>query len=164
MRRPNPVPVARRVIPAIGPLTLKFAAEHALGSIPYNMPVAHTAFARDKLGPAPLLATELGVVLSDDLTAARARAREFLDPYLALPNYTEGFLRHGFEGSDLEDSGSDRLLAGLFALGSAEDISARIDEHLAAGADEVAVQVLPLPGQTRVEVLKAIARERQMDS
>jgi probable F420-dependent oxidoreductase len=159
-----PIPLARRVIPAIGPMTLAFAAKHSRGSIPYNMPVAHTSFAREKLGAEPLLATELGIVLSDDLSAARARAREFLTPYLPLPNYTEGFLRHGFEASDLENGGSDRLVDGLFGLGGAEKIGARISEHLDAGADQVAIQVLPLPGQTRVEVLTEVARERRLGS
>lgn len=45
-------------------------------------------------------------------------------------------------------------------LGSVEAIGARIDEHRAAGADHVAIQVLPMAGQSRVEVLTAIAAER----
>jgi probable F420-dependent oxidoreductase len=160
----KPVPVERRVIPALGPLTLAYAAKHARGSIPYNMPVTHTSFARGKLGPGPLLATELGIVLSDDLSVARAHAREYLALYLTLPNYTDNFLRHGYDAGDLEHAGSDRLLDGLFGLGGPAEINARISEHLNAGADHIAIQVLPLPGQTRVEVLAEIARVRHLTS
>lgn len=153
-----PVPRDRRVLSALGPLALKLSAERTLGTIPYASPVAHTRAARAIIGPDALLAPELGVVLTDDVVAARARAREFLASYLVLPNYTSMFLRHGYDDIDLEDGGSDRLLDGLFAFGLSS-IRARIDEHLAAGADHVAVQALPLPDQTRVGVLDAIASE-----
>jgi probable F420-dependent oxidoreductase len=157
---PAPVPVDRRVLSALGPLALRLAAERTLGSIPYLVPVAHTASARDKLGAAPILAPELAVVLEPDLERARAQARDFLDHYLGYPNYTGTFLRSGFDEGDLEDGGSDRLVDAVFGLGPAEAIGARIDEHRAAGADHVAIQVLPVEGQSRVEVLTAIAAER----
>jgi probable F420-dependent oxidoreductase len=157
---PVPVPVDRRVLSALGPLALRLAGERTLGSIPYLVPVAHTASARQTLGAAPILAPELGVVLEPDLERARARAREFLGRYLGFPNYTGTFLRFGFDERDLENGGSDRLVDAVFGLGSAEAIGARIEEHRAAGADHVAVQVLPLAGQSRVEVLTAIAAER----
>ncbi|GAA3887988.1 LLM class F420-dependent oxidoreductase [Leifsonia kafniensis] len=158
--QPVPVPVDRRVLSALGPLALRLAGERTLGSIPYLVPVAHTASARQTLGAAPILAPELAVVLEPDLELARARAREFLAGYLGFPNYTGTFLRFGFDESDLESGGSDRLVDAVFGLGSVEAIGARIDEHYAAGADHVAIQVLPLTGQSRVEVLTAIAVER----
>jgi probable F420-dependent oxidoreductase len=159
---PVPVPVDRRVLSALGPLALRLAAERTLGSIPYLVPVAHTASARDTLGAAPLLAPELAVVLEPDLERARARGREFLDHYLGYPNYTGTFLRSGFDESDLENGGSDRLVDALFGLGSVQAIGARIDEHRAAGANHVAIQVLPVDGQGRVDVLTAIAAERRL--
>ena len=156
----EPVPVDRRLLSALGPLALRLAAERTLGSIPYLVPVAHTASARDLLGPAPILAPELAVVLEPDAERARARAREFLAGYLGFPNYTETFLRTGFVEADLDNGGSDRLVDAVFGLGTVQAIGARIDEHRAAGADDVAIQVLPMDGQSRVEVLTAIARER----
>jgi probable F420-dependent oxidoreductase len=159
---PVPVPVDRRVLSALGPLALRLAAERTLGSIPYLVPVAHTASARDTLGAAPLLAPELAVVLEPHVERARAQARVFLDHYLGYPNYTGTFLRSGFDESDLENGGSDRLVDALFGLGSVEAIGARIDEHRAAGANHVAIQVLPVDGQSRVEVLTAIAAERRL--
>jgi probable F420-dependent oxidoreductase len=154
---PTRVPADRRVLSALGPLALRLAAERTLGSIPYLVPVAHTTSARDLLGPSPVLAPEIGVVLEPDLERARARAREFLASYLGYPNYTGTFLRSGFDESDLENGGSDRLVDAVFGLGSVEAIGARIDEHFAAGADHVAIQVLPTEGQTRVDVFTAIA-------
>jgi probable F420-dependent oxidoreductase len=160
--QPRPVPVDRRVLSALGPLALRLAGERTLGSIPYLVPVAHTASARETLGAAPLLAPELAVVLEPDLDRARARAREFLANYLGYPNYTGTFLRLGFGESDLENGGSDRLVDAVFGLGSVEAIGARIDEHRGAGADHVAIQVLPMDGQSRTEVLTAIAAERRL--
>jgi probable F420-dependent oxidoreductase len=157
---PDPVPADRRLLSALGPLALRLSAERTLGSIPYLVPVAHTTSARDQLGETPILAPELGVVLEPDLERARLRAREFLANYLGYPNYTGTFLKSGFDERDLENGGSDRLVDGVFALGSAEVIGARIDEHLAAGADHVAIQVLPMDGQTRLDVFTAIAAER----
>ncbi|MES2170590.1 MAG: TIGR03620 family F420-dependent LLM class oxidoreductase [Actinomycetota bacterium] len=153
----DPVPVDRRLLSALGPLALRLAASRTLGSIPYLVPVAHTRTARGILGTHPVLAPELGVVLEPALERARARAREFLASYLGYPNYTETFMRSGFDDGDLENGGSDRLVDAVFGLGSEGAIAARIDEHFAAGADHVAIQVLPMDGQTRVEVFTAIA-------
>jgi probable F420-dependent oxidoreductase len=157
---PVPVPADRRLLSALGPLALRLAAERTLGSIPYLVSVAHTTSARDRLGTAPLLAPELAVVLEPDAERARARAREFLAGYLGYPNYTGTFLRSGFDERDLENGGSDRLVDAVFGLGSVEAIGARIDEHRAAGADHVAIQVLPTDDHSRVDVLAAIAAER----
>jgi probable F420-dependent oxidoreductase len=157
---PTPVPVGRRLLSALGPLALRLSAERTLGSIPYLVPVAHTASARHELGAGPLLAPELAVVLEPDVELARSRAREFLSSYLGYPNYTSTFLRFGFDEGDLEDGGSDRLVDAVFGLGTPEAIGARIDEHFTAGADHVAIQVLPTDGQSRVDVLTAIASER----
>jgi probable F420-dependent oxidoreductase len=158
----TPVPVERRLLSALGPLALGLAGERTLGSIPYLVPVAHTASARHELGKAPFLAPELAVVLEPDIDLARARAREFLSSYLGYPNYTSTFLRFGFDDSDLDNGGSDRLVDAVFGLGTVEAIGARIDEHFAAGADHVAIQVLPTSGQTRVDVVTAIAAERAL--
>jgi probable F420-dependent oxidoreductase len=158
--QPHPVPHDRRLLSALGPLALKLAGERTLGSIPYLVPVAHTASARAELGAGPILAPELAVVLESNLDRARGRAREFLAGYLDFPNYTGTFLRSGFDEGDLAEGGSDRLVDALFGLGSAETIGARIDEHRAAGADHVAIQVLPMDGQSRVDVISALAAER----
>lgn len=158
--QPEPVPNGRRLTGALGPQALRLAARRALGSLPYNVPPAHTRFAREALGPDALLAPELAVVLDTDHDRAMARAREFISTYLGMANYTRPLLGHGFTEADLADGGSDRLIEGIFGIGSLERIGEQVDAHLAAGADHVALQVLPVDGQERLDVLTAIAESR----
>lgn len=136
------VPADRRLLAALGPKTLELARDRAAGSIPYLVTPEHTAHAREILGEAPLLAPELAVVLESEPTRARTLAREFLALYLALPNYTNNFLRHGFTEDDLTNGGSDRLVDALFAWGDETTIRARVDTFFEAGADHVALQVV----------------------
>ncbi|MFE9025890.1 LLM class F420-dependent oxidoreductase [Streptomyces iakyrus] len=136
------VPAERRLLAALGPKSLRLARDRAAGSIPYLVTPEHTAHAREILGEAPLLAPELGVVPEPDPVRARALAREFLEIYLPLPNYTNNFLRHGFTEDDLLDGGSDRLVDALFAWGDDQAIRTKIDAFFEAGADHVALQVL----------------------
>ncbi|MEU0898415.1 LLM class F420-dependent oxidoreductase [Streptomyces massasporeus] len=136
------VPANRRLLAALGPKSLRLARDRAAGSIPYLVTPEHTAHAREILGEAPLLAPELGVVPETDPDRARALAREFLELYLPLPNYTNNFLRHGFTEDDLLDGGSDRLVDALFAWGDDAAIRTKIDAFFEAGADHVALQVL----------------------
>jgi probable F420-dependent oxidoreductase len=136
------VPADRRVLAALGPKTLKLAAERAAGAVPYLVTVEHTARAREILGAGPLLAPELKVVLETDPDRARTLARETLAMYLALPNYAQNFLRLGFTEDDLADGGSDRLVDALFAWGGEDRVRERVDAFHAAGADHVALQVV----------------------
>ncbi|MBB4714963.1 putative F420-dependent oxidoreductase [Streptomyces luteogriseus] len=136
------VPADRRLLAALGPKSLRLARDRAAGSIPYLVTPEHTAHAREILGEAPLLAPELGVVPETDPARARALAREFLEIYLPLPNYTNNFLRHGFTEDDLVDGGSDRLVDALFAWGDDAAIRTKVDAFFEAGADHVALQVL----------------------
>jgi probable F420-dependent oxidoreductase len=136
------VPAGRRLLAALGPKTLELARDRAAGSIPYLVTPEHTAYAREILGEAPLLAPELMVVLETDPALARSLAREALAPYLALSNYTNNFLRHGFTEDDLTDGGSDRLIDAVFAWGEESAIRTRIDAFREAGADHVALQVV----------------------
>ncbi|GLE53390.1 hypothetical protein ATCCBAA256_29520 [Mycobacterium montefiorense] len=60
---------------------------------------------------------------------------------MALPNYANNLLRSGFSEDDLTQV-SDRLFNALIAWGDEDAIVRRVDEHRAAGADHVCVQVL----------------------
>jgi probable F420-dependent oxidoreductase len=110
--------------------------------VPYLVTAEHTARAREILGEGPLLAPELKVVLEPDPARARAIARETLAMYLALPNYTNNFLRLGFTEDDVTDGGSDRLVDAVFAWGDEAAVRDRIDTFHQAGADHVALQVV----------------------
>ncbi len=137
-----PVPPERRVLAALGPRMLELAKERAAGAHPYFVPVEHTAYAREVLGPAPLLATEVAVVLETDREAALRRAREYASIYLPLPNYTNNLRRFGFTDDDIEGGGSDRLIEAVIPWGDAATVAERVRAHLDAGADHVCVQVV----------------------
>jgi len=131
-----------RVLAALGPLMLKLSAERADGAHPYNSTPEHTRQARELLGPDPYLCPEQAVVLETDPAKARTIARKFLAIYLGLPNYTNSWLRLGFQESDLSGGGSDRLIDAVIAWGDLKTVLNRIRDHHAAGADHVCIQVL----------------------
>ncbi|MGR6974200.1 LLM class F420-dependent oxidoreductase [Streptomyces cynarae] len=136
------VPAGRRVLAALGPKMLELSRDRAAGSHPYLVTTDHTAEVRAILGDGPLLAPETKVVLETDPDRARATARGGLAVYLGLPNYTKALARFGFTEDDFAGGGSDRLVDALFAWGDDERIRERIEAHLAAGADHVALQVV----------------------
>jgi probable F420-dependent oxidoreductase len=131
-----------RVLAALGPKMLQLSAERADGAHPYNSTPQHTAQARELLGPDPYLCPEQAVVLEKDPAKARAIARKFLAIYLTLPNYTNNFLRLGFQEADIKDGGSDKLIDAVIAWGDLKTVLKRVQEHHAAGADHVCIQVL----------------------
>jgi probable F420-dependent oxidoreductase len=143
----DPVPEQARVLAALGPRMLALSRDRAAGAHPYLVTAEHTALAREILGPQPLLAPALTVVLDPNISSARDTARGHLSGYLAMPNYTDNLLRLGFAEDDLRGGGSDRLLDAVFGLGDADAIAERVDAFLAAGADHVAIQVVG--GDTR---------------
>jgi len=133
---------APRVLAALGPRMLRLAAERSLGAHPYFVPVEHTKIARHELGPDALLAVEQAVVLSTDPSVARATARRHMKRYLSLENYANNLRRLGWSDEDLANDGSDSLVDAIVAWGDREAIRARVDAHLANGADHVCLQPL----------------------
>ncbi|MGV9796807.1 LLM class F420-dependent oxidoreductase [Mycobacterium sp. NPDC003449] len=139
------VPKHRRVVAALGPQVLKLAARRSAGAHPYLTTQEHTARARALLGPDAFIAPEHKVVLTTNPERARAVGREHLDVYLAGSNYVNNWKRLGFSDSDVAAPGSDALIDALIAYGSTDAIAARLNEHLAAGANHVPVQILTEP-------------------
>jgi probable F420-dependent oxidoreductase len=139
------VPKNRRVVAALGPQVLKLSARRSAGAHPYLTTPEHTAQARELIGPSAFLAPEHKVVLTTDAEKARAVGRKALDIYLNLTNYLNNWKRLGFTDDDLAKPGSDRLVDAVVAYGTSDAIAARLKEHLDAGADHVAVQVLTGP-------------------
>ena len=131
-----------RVLAALGPKMLELSASRANGAHPYFTTPEHTKIARDAMGADALLAPEQMVVLETDPTEARRIARAGMKVYLRLPNYFNNLLRLGFEETDREDGGSDRLVDAVVAWGTEDQIAERVAQHHAAGADHVCVQVL----------------------
>jgi probable F420-dependent oxidoreductase len=139
------VPANQRVLAALGPRVLRLSAERTAGAHPANATPEHTAQARAIIGPNALLAPVHNVVLTSDPDEARAIARPALDHYLTLQNYVSNWKRLGFTDDDITRPGSDRLVDAVVAHGTADDIAKRLGEHLAAGADHVAILVYGEP-------------------
>jgi probable F420-dependent oxidoreductase len=152
------VPVEARALAALGPRALRLAAERTRGAIPYLVTPEHTRRARAILGPSVLLAPEHKVVVEADPERARAIGRpRVADPYLGLSNYVRSLRELGYQDEDLLGTGSDRLVDDLALHGTPDDIAARLDEHIAAGADHVAVQLLTERGADPVPAYRALA-------
>jgi probable F420-dependent oxidoreductase len=135
------VPVDRRVLGALGPKMLTLAATRAGGAHPYLITPEQTRAAREALGEDPLLLPEQTVILTDDSDEARAIGTDWLRSYLALPNYANRPLRSGFSPDDVA-SVSDGVFDAIIAWGDEATVMRRVDEHRAAGADHVCIQVL----------------------
>lgn len=147
----DPVPPDRRCLAALGPKMLDLARERALGAHPYFVPPAHTRAARQRLGDGALLAPEMACVVDEDSQSGRARARAYAEMYLGLRNYTNNLLNHGFDGRDIADGGSDRLIDAVVPHGSADRLAIAAREHLDAGADHVCLQAAGVEGVPRAE-------------
>jgi len=153
------VPRERRVLAALGPRMLELARERAAGAHPYLVTPSFDAGARGILGPDRLLATEQRVVLRADAAAARELGRPSVDrPYLGLANYLASLRRLGFGDEDLESPGSDRLIDELVVSGDDAAIAGRLDEHLRAGADHVALQLVSADGDDIPAAYARLAR------
>ncbi|MGK2865845.1 MAG: LLM class F420-dependent oxidoreductase [Mycobacterium sp.] len=136
------VPADRRVLAALGDGILKLSARRGAGAHPYLTTPEHTARAREMMGPAAFLAPEQKIVLTDDAAEARASGRAALDLYLGLANYRNSWKRLGFDDADVAKPGSDALVDAVIAYGTTEQIAARLQQHSAAGADHIAIQVI----------------------
>jgi probable F420-dependent oxidoreductase len=136
------VPGNQRVVAALGPRVLKLSAQRSAGAHPYLTTPEHSARAREIMGPSALLLPEHKVVLTTDAERARAIGRRALDIYFNLTNYVSNWKRLGFTDADVAKPGSDKLVDAVVAYGTTGDIAKRLGEHLEAGANHVAIQVL----------------------
>ena len=136
------VPTSRRVIAALGPKVLKLSARRSAGAHPYLTTPEHTGQAHNILGKTVYLAPEHKVVLTTDVAEAREVGRKAVDFYLNLSNYLNNWKRLGFSDEDIAKPGSDKLIDAVVAHGTPEQVAARLQEHIAAGADTVTIQVL----------------------
>ena len=140
------------------------AATDADGAFPYLVTAERVAHLRAVLdaaavGTRPVLAVTCPSVLETDADAARSAARAYLAPYLRTPAYQAGWELQGFDPSDWEKPGSDRLVDAMVAWGDADALRARIATLIDAGADHVALIPLSPDGVTEhLPVLEALAR------
>jgi probable F420-dependent oxidoreductase len=137
----HPVPADARVLAALGPKMLELAANRSRGAHPYLVTPEHTHRAREVLGDGPLLLPEQTAILTDDAAEARAVGTSWLRRYLAMPNYANNMRRLGFSPDDVATV-SDRLLDAIIVWGDEAAVIGRVNDHLAAGADHVCIQLL----------------------
>ena len=131
-----------RLLAALGPKMIELSGTDADGAHPYLATPAHTATAREILGPGKWLVPEQAVVIGGDDDEQLRRAHLHLQIYSGLPNYRNSWKRLGFDESDFVPGGSEKLARGIVGMGSAEQAAATLTAHLDAGADHVLVQVL----------------------
>ena len=157
-RPPEPEEPVRRFLAALGPKMLALAAERSIGAHTYFVPVEHTAFARELLGPEPMLAVEQAVMLTGDRADAQRTARAYASFYLAWRPYTDNLKRLGWSEADFEGDGSAALLDAIVAWGDVGAIRDRVRAHFEAGADHVCIQPLgPDPSDLQLEQLRELA-------
>lgn len=154
------MPGERLCLAALGPKMLELSARRTAGAHPYMTSVRHTATAREVLGPDALLAPEVGVVFETEPDRAREIARGFVQHYARLPNYANNWKRDGFTDEEIAAL-DDRLIDSLIGWGDLGAVSARIEEHLSAGADHVCVQVIG-PGGMRPDIAHDLGAWRQL--
>ena len=152
------VPAESRCLAALAPRMLDLSRDRSAGTHPYLVTPEHSRVCRDRVGPDAIVAPEQGVVLESDPALAREMARKAVGFYTKLPNYVNNWLRLGFTQEDV-DTLSDRLIDGLFAWGDAAAVKARVDQHLAAGADHVCLQVIAPSGDEGWPYLRDAWRE-----
>ena len=145
----TPPPADERCLAALAPKMLDLAGERSAGTHLYFVSVEQTRLARQRLGPAKLVAPELACVVDTNTDRGKSVAREYARSYLALENYRRGLLASGFELEDLDGGGSDRLLDAVVPQGSADQIAEVVRAHLDAGADHVCLQPLGEQGIPR---------------
>jgi probable F420-dependent oxidoreductase len=140
-----------RILAAYGPKMLELARDRSAGAHTYHVNVTHTERAREILGPDAFLGVEHAVLFETDPDKARAIARRHLSVYLD-PGSTYNlakFRRLGYSEEDISNGGSDRFIDELVFWGDPSTIARRLNAHVEAGADHVAVQVIGIdPGQS----------------
>ena len=144
------------------------AATEADGAFPYLVTTERVAWMRERLDAAaaaagrdrrPILAVTLPVALGSR-DEALAAARAYLTPYLRTPNYRASWELQGFDASDYEAPGSERLVEAMTATKAPGHAADRISALREAGADHVAIIPLaPDGGEEHVPTLEALAAE-----
>ena len=164
---PEGLPEPLVLVAALRERMLTLAATEADGAFPYLVTMERLAWARrvlDAAGEAagrterPILAASLPCVLETVPGVARETARAYLASYLRTPNYRAAWAEQGFDETDWEKPGSDRLVDAMVAWGDAASLRSQLGEILAAGADHVALVPLGPAGETvDLPVLESLA-------
>lgn len=135
------VPQEHRLLAALGPRMLKLAGERTAGAYPFLVTADYTAEARAALGDDKLLAVSHLVVVEADADRARSIARDTISFFTGIPGYAANLRRMGFTDDDFSEL-PDHMVDALAAWGTPGQIAESLHQHLTAGADHVAVNVI----------------------
>jgi len=140
------------LVSALGEGAFRLAGEISDGAISWNCPpsylldVALPALrdgARAAGRAVPPLVAHVWVALSTDRVAVRHAAQKRLATYARLPFYANMFAASGFP-VQADGTLSDELIDNLVAMGDESTVTARLNELLASGLDELLVSLMPL--------------------
>lgn len=123
----------------LAPPSAALSGEIADGALPAGLPLEFTAQARRVLGPDKILV--IGLTVVRDIQAAR----EAVSARLGVASYASRLAELGCSARDTGEV-SERLVNALVAHGDPAQIAAKVSEHLAAGADHVAL-IPPVGGE-----------------
>lgn len=135
------------VLAALGPKMTALAGQRTLGAFPYNVTPRQAAISRQIMGPKAALICEQKVCITTDPVAARRAARAALGFYLAMPNYTQNWFRLGFDASDLEHGGSDRLMDAMVIWGNVNTVGTKLRAYFEQGADQLVIHSIRSDGE-----------------
>ncbi|MGW6281518.1 TIGR03620 family F420-dependent LLM class oxidoreductase [Kribbella sp. NPDC055071] len=151
------VPTDRIVLAALGPRMLELARDRSAGALPFLVNATYTAEARGILGPDKLLAISHLVVLESDADKARSIARDTIGFFPQIPGYAASLKRQRYSEKDQAEL-PDHMVDALAAWGTPADIKAKLSEHLTAGADHVAINVITgVTGPQPIDEWRALA-------
>jgi alkanesulfonate monooxygenase SsuD/methylene tetrahydromethanopterin reductase-like flavin-dependent oxidoreductase (luciferase family) len=139
-------------ISTLGKMAFQLAGQIADGAITWVCPVPYLInigipalrSSADAAGrSAPILVAHVPVALSEDRVSVLSTGHRFLDFY--APFFANVFSNAGFQITS-DQKVSDALVDNLVISGNEEKVSARINELLSAGLDELMVSPVPVTG------------------
>ena len=135
-KAPTKAPV---IIAGHGPGLQKVAAAKADGLFLFLQTTETVKKARAIIGPEKQLPVAVRCVLESDPDQARDLARRACAFYISRPPYHKVWASVGFDESDWENGGSDRLVDAICAWGDAATIKKKLQGFVDAGATQIVV-------------------------
>lgn len=143
------------LISTLGKKAFELAGEIADGALSWVCPVPyllHTAIpalraaaaANGRSDPPPPLVAYVSVALSEDHHSVMSAGHRVLDMYAKFPFYVKMFAKAGFPLTAGQTSVPDSLVDSLIVSGNEATVAAQLTELLAAGLDELMVNLVPI--------------------
>ncbi|MEM7468293.1 MAG: LLM class flavin-dependent oxidoreductase [Pseudomonadota bacterium] len=128
---------AKVIVAGHGPGLMKVAAQHGDGSFLFLQSPETVKQARAAIGPDKELHVAVRCLIDENPETARDLARRANAFYISLPAYHRVWSGLGMTPADWETGGSERLIDNICAWGSVEQVKARLQEYVDAGASHI---------------------------